>query len=400
MREKNNIIWEVSNLLEEVNQVRLGDKILYISTVEDGRPYQGVKKKIGMQCSAFEHIGLEVTAINSGRRSTYGQIEKLLPFSYGINYRDIRSSINKLERNSFQYCYVRYSPATRGLIDVFKTIKELQNGIKIVLEIPTYPYEDEFKSLKAKPSMLRERLYRNKMQEYVDLVITPSHIDEQKIFGIPALEITNGIDAERISVRSIAPKKDNIVNLIGVALITPKQGYDRVIRGLSEYIKSKQTNEPDVYFYIIGTGAIKKELEELCHQLNIEKYVVFTGEKDGQELEYYYSIGDLGVGTLGLFKTNELMKVNSLKTREYCAKGLPFIITDCDYKFAESNEDFFMVIKDSEEPVDIRRSIQFLNELRGKYKEEQIVSKMTAFAKKNLSWATILKTVIETVDNQ
>ena len=377
-----------------------GKKILYLSTVEDGRPYQGVKKKIGMQCSALEQIGLEVTAINSGRRSAYGQVEKLFPFSYGINYRDIKSKIITLEKNSFQYCYVRYSPATRGIIDVFKTIKETQSGIKIILEIPTYPYEDEFRSLKAKPSMLRERLYRNKMRKYVDLVITPSHIEVNDIFGIPALEITNGIDAENITPRRIAPKEDNTINLIGVALITPKQGYDRVIRGLSEYIKSKQINEPNVFFYVIGTGAIKKELEELCHQLNVEKYVIFTGEKDGEDLEYYYSIGDLGVGTLGLYKTNELMKVNSLKTREYCAKGLPFIITDCDYKFAESNEDFFMVIKDSQEPVDIRKTVQFLDELRKKYMNEQIVSKMTTFAKKNLSWSTILKKVIEAVDNQ
>ena len=391
---------EQSNLLEEVKQVKSGERILYISTVEDGRPYQGVKKKIGMQCNAFRHIGLEVTAINSGRRSLYGQIEKLLPFSYGINYRDIKAKISKLERDSFRYCYVRYSPATRGLIDVFRIIKETQKDIKIVLEIPTYPYEDEFKSLKSKPSMMRERLFRNRMKKYVDLVVTPSHLEEKKIFGIPALEITNGIDAESISARNYVPQGENTINLIGVALITPKQGYDRVIRGLNEYIKTKQNDEPNVYFYIIGTGATKKELEDLSNQLNLGEHVFFTGEKDGTDLEYYYSIGDLGVGTLGLYKTKELMKVNSLKTREYCAKGLPFIITDCDYKFADSNEDFFMVIEDSEKPVDVRESIQFLKLLHKKYSNEEIVSKMTSFAKKNLSWSTIMRNVINTVDNQ
>ena len=377
-----------------------GEKILFLSTVEDGRPYQGVKKKIGMQCRAFEQIGLSVTAFNSGRRSTYGQVEKLLPFSYGINYRDIKSKINKLEMNSFRYCYVRHSPASRGLIDVLKAIKETQRGIKTILEIPTYPYEDEFRPLKAKPSMLRERIYRNKMSKYVDLVITPSHIEEKNIFGIPAMEITNGIDPENITVRTIAPKDENTINLVGVALITPKQGYERVIQGLSDYTKSKQADEPKVYFYVIGVGAEKKELEELCKQLHIEENVIFTGEKDGTDLEYYYSIGDLGVGTLGLYKTRELKKVNSLKTREYCAKGLPFIITDCDYKFADSKEDFFMVIKDSDEPVDIRRTVQFLRSLREKYSDEEIILKMTSFAKKNLSWATILKPVLETVDNQ
>ena len=378
----------------------MGEKILYISTVEDGRPYQGVKKKIGMQCNAFEHIGLEVTAINSGRRSLYGQIEKLFPFSYGINYRDIKLNINKFTNDSFQYCYIRYSPATRGLIDVLKTLKERQKGIKIILEIPTYPYEDEFRSLKAKPSMLRERIYRNKMRKYVDLVITPSHIDGNEIFGIPALEITNGIDTDNISVRSIALKKDNTINLIGVALITPKQGFDRVIKGLNEYIQSKEIEDPDVYFYIIGTGDVKRELEDLCKQLHVEDNVIFTGEKEGRDLDYYYSIADLGIGTLGLYKTKELLRVNSLKTREYCAKGLPFIITDCDYMFAESNEDFFMIIKDSEEPVDIRKAITFLKHLHETYTNKEIITKMNAFAKKDLSWSTILETVIKKVDSQ
>lgn len=374
------------------------DKILYLSTVEDEQPYQGVKKKIDMQCRALENLGLEVTAINSGRRTLFGQIEKLFPFSYGINNKYIRSQIEKLERDSFRYCYVRYSPATRGLIDVLKNLKKIQNGIKIILEIPTYPYEDEMKSLKAKPSLLRERLYRNKMQKYVDLVITPSHIDESKIFGIPAIEITNGIDVDSVSVRKITPKAENTINLIGVALITYKQGFDRVIRGLSEYMSSKHSEDPNVYFYIVGTGPVKNDLEELCHQLNIEKNVVFTGEKNGGDLDYLYSISDLGIGTLGLYRTKELKKVNSLKTREYCAKGLPFIITECDYIFAESNEDFFMLINDSDEPVDIRRIIQFINEIH-KGSNEEIVARMVSFARNNLSWSSILKTVIETVDN-
>ena len=118
------------------------EKILYISTVEDGRPYQGVKKKVAMQCRAFEKNGFHVTALNYGRRSTFGQIENLLLHSYGINYRSIKNDLLKLDADSYEYCYVRYAPATRGLIDVLKTVKETQKNIKVILEIPTYPYEE------------------------------------------------------------------------------------------------------------------------------------------------------------------------------------------------------------------------------------------------------------------
>ena len=268
----------------------------------------------------------------------------------------------------------------------------------MILEIPTYPYEDELRGAKAFPSKIKERIYRNKMRKYVDLVITPSHIDQSTIFGIPALEITNGIDVGSIKTRTPVEKKENSINLIGVALITPKQGYDRVIKGISEYVKTKNPSEPDVFFYIIGTGNEKSELEKMSTELQLSKNIIFTGEKENEELEYFYSIADLGVGTLGLYKTNELSKVNSLKTREYCAKGLPFIITDCDYMFAENNFEFGKIVENNDSYIDIRTVIQFLGGIKQNHQPEEVISRMNQFANTHLSWSNILRKVIKTVD--
>lgn len=372
-------------------------KIIYLSTVEDG-PFQGVRKKIKMQCTAFEEIGHEVIAINSGKRTFVGQIEKLLPHALGINYRIIKKEIEELPKDTVQYCYIRYSPASRGLLDVMKTVKSNQKNIKMILEIPTYPYEDELSGAKAFPSKIKERIYRNKMRKYVDLVVTPSHIDQSTIFGIPALEITNGIDVGSMRIRTPVEKKENSINLIGVALITPKQGYDRVIKGISEYVKTKNPSEPDVFFYIIGTGNEKSELEKMSTELHLSRNIVFTGEKENGELEYFYSIADLGVGSLGLYKTNELSKVSSLKTREYCAKGLPFIITDCDYMFAENNFEFCKIVENNDSYIDIRTIIRFLGEIKHNHQPEEVISRMNQFAKTHLSWSNILRKVIKTVD--
>lgn len=372
-------------------------KIMYLSTVEDG-PFQGVRKKINMQCKAFEEIGLEVIAINSGKRSFIGQIEKILPHALGINYRIIKNKISEIPKDTVQYCYIRYSPASRGLLDVMKTVKSSQKNIKMILEIPTYPYEDELKGIKAFPSKIKERIFRNRMHKYVDLIVTPSHIEDSKIFGIPAVEITNGIDVCSMKLRTPVEKKDHSVNIVGVALITQKQGYDRVIKGISEYVKTKASYEPDVFFYIIGTGNGKSELENMSAELQLSKNVVFTGEKENEELEYYYNIADIGVGTIGLYKTNELKKVNSLKTREYCAKGLPFIITDCDYMFADNNFEFCKIIKNDNSYVDMRTVIQFLEEIKRNHQPMEVITQMNRFANSHLSWSNILKKVIITVD--
>ena len=377
--------------------MKQGKKLLYLSTIEDG-PYQGVRKKIKMQCDAFEQLGINVLAINSGKRSLWGQISKLLPFSFGLNYRLIKKELLQLTKNDFNYCYIRYSQASRGLIGLIKLLKQTQKGIRIILEIPTYPYEDELKSVRAFPFKIRDRLYCNRIKKYGDLIVTPSHIDEPNIFGIPAYEITNGIDVKSIERRRPTEKETGRVNLLGVALITPKQGYDRVIRGIHEYRKVKSLDDPEVYFYVIGKGSGKNELEQLRDCLGLQEYVFFPGEKENEELEEYYNIDDLGVGTLGLYKANELSKVNSLKTREYCAKGLPFIVTDCDYMFADTDFEFCLVVENDSTPIDIMRVIGFLNEKRKQYSDQEIIGKMADFAKENLSWSTILYGLINHVD--
>lgn len=377
----------------------MDNKIIYISTVEDEGPYQGVQKKIQMQCTAFKDLGFEVAKISSGRRSLWGQLVKLCPLGYGINYRAVKKETLLLPKDSYKYCYIRYSPASRGLVDVLKTLKANQAGIKNIIEIPTYPYEAELKSIKAIPSKIGDRIYRTKIKRYADLIVTPSYLEQKEIFEIPAMEITNGISTSHIKQRTPSIENKKIVNIIGVAAITKKQGYDRIIRGIYQYYQHKNPVEPDVFFYIIGTGPFRKELELLSDELLLSKYIIFVGEKEKEELEYYYSIASVGVGSLGLYNTGELKKVNSLKTREYCAKGLPFIITVCDYIFVDSNVDFCMIVENNNTPILIHDVISFLNFLKAKYSEDSLAETMINFANERLDWSAILASVIRRVNN-
>lgn len=379
------------------NRTFNGKRLLYLSTVEKG-PFEGVLKKIANQCTAFSKMGFETTHINAGERSFFGQIEKLVPFGYGLNYRQIKKTILSLERNAYDYCYFRYSPASKGLIDVLRVLKRTQQGIRIVLEIPTYPYDDELHSVKAFPSKIKDRIYRRKMKGLVDLAVTPSYLSSNNIFGIPALEITNGIDSENIKARK-SVQHPGVINMVGVALISERQGYDRVILGLHDYSKKRTDKDPIVNFYIIGTGSAKKELEALTAKLGLTENVFFVGEKSGEELDYYYDIADIGIGVVGLYKTKDLQKTNSLKTREYCAKGLPFVITKSDYVFADSGEDFCLVVSETDEPISIFSLIEYLHFLESKYEKKELETIMGVFAKTKINWSAIFSRVMKRVDS-
>lgn len=372
-------------------------KIIYISTVETGSSL-GVSNKIVMQCRAFEKIGFEVENLSSGIRSLRGQFDKANPLSYGINYRIIKKKIIQSSSNTIDYCYVRWAPTSRGLIDVLKELKEIHPNIKIILEIPTYPYKQELKGLINVPNAIRDYLYHNQLKKYVDIIVTPSPLRETKeIYGIKAMEIKNGIDIDVVKARTFVEHNESVINIIGVALLVPCHGYERIIEGIAKYYQCKELNEPEIKFYIIGEGSAKQDLQNLTKTLHLEDHIIFTGRKEGKELDEYYDLADIGVGSLGMYKINWFGTENALKTREYCAKGLPFITTSIDATFNRGDFEYCYVVDNSNTKINIHEINCFLLKLRKKYSDMQIINNMRCYADMNVSWTKILKDIITNI---
>ena len=368
--------------------------MIYISTVETGTSL-GVSNKIMMQCRAFEKIGFEVENFSSGIRSLRGQFDKANPLSYGINYRIIKRKIIQSSKSTIDYCYVRWAPTSRGLIDVLKTLKEIHPNVKIILEIPTYPYKQELKGLINVPNAIRDYLFHNQLKKYVDIIVTPSPLGETKeIHGIKAMEIKNGIDIDVVKARTIVEHNESVINIIGVALLAPCHGYERIIEGISKYYQCRDLNEPEINFYVIGEGSAKQDLQSLTKTLHLEDRIIFTGRKEGKELDEYYGLADIGVGSLGMYKLNWFGTENSLKTREYCAKGLPFITTNIDVTFNRGDFDYCYVADNKDMIINIHEVICFLMNLRNRYSDTQIIKNMRCYADMNVSWTKIMEEIL------
>lgn len=375
----------------------MAKKVVYISTVETGN-YKGVRNKIQMQCNALKRLGYNVDDLTSGARTAIGQIEKLLPHAYGLNQRIIKRKLKTYSENQIDYCYYRFSPACRGMIDILATLKKKNRNIKIVMEIPTFPYLQEMKNIRSIPFYLKDLLYKNKIHNYVDLIVTPSKVNEETIFGVEAMEIFNGTDVTTIKRRCVLNKEDNCIRVLGVALISKWHGYERIIRGISDYMTKKAPEAPSVLFYVVGDGPALDELVALTKELNIENSVLFEGRKEGKELDYFYNIADVGVGTLGLYKINNHERDNSLKTKEYCAKGLPFITTRLDYMFDNDELPFVLHVTNDDTPIDIKGVIDFVSNLYSKNTNNNIVELMSTYADEHLSWDIVMKRVLTKLD--
>lgn len=99
-----------------------------------------------------------------------------------------------------EFLYIRHDHnASPVLILWLRKVKKL--GVRIALEIPTYPYDAEFAQSPAvrKLKLRIDRMFRCRMARYIDRIVTFS--DDTEIFGRPTIRISNGIDFRSIPLK-------------------------------------------------------------------------------------------------------------------------------------------------------------------------------------------------------
>jgi len=112
-------------------------------------------------------------------------------------------------------------------------LDELQkDGVKAVMEIPTYPYDSEYKAQGMSKQIFQDKLFRNRLARELDAIVTFS--DYPRIFGQRTIRISNGIDFEHVSMKTTVNDTSQTLNLIGVAEIHRWHGFDRLVKGLAD----------------------------------------------------------------------------------------------------------------------------------------------------------------------
>lgn len=299
-------------------------KLLYLTTWDfSNEESDGIAKKIRGQIKAFQESGFivdytcilnnETYYVKDGVSYPLGKVGKLRKLA--ANYYLYK----RLKKESYSYIYNRY-----GLMDTFylKLLKDFsKKGARIVVEIPTYPYDKE-----CPPGLTwwmlysLDKLYRNKMKKYVNMIA--AYDGQNEIFGIKVISIFNGIDFDSTPIR-IPQNETDEIRLIAVAGLARWHGYDRILKGLGEYYQ--QGGSRKVIMHIVGKGKPLLEYEDIIEKYGIGEYCVLHGEKRGEELNQIYNICDIGIECLGIFRKNTSIS-SSLKSREYGAKGLPFVM--------------------------------------------------------------------------
>ncbi|QBY03130.1 hypothetical protein E2K93_01540 [Thalassotalea sp. HSM 43] len=272
-----------------------------------------------------------------------------------IEYR-FKYVYNLIKENDIDLLYIRYiHQCNLSFLFFLKRANDL--GCKVILEVPTFPYDDErsisfFNGLRNFANSLfivQERFTRKFLYKYVDKVVTFSN--DKYIFNIPTVRISNAVS------RSLSYKKTNKnldFNFVGVASLESWHGYDRLIRSIATYYL-QSTKENKVYFHIVGDGQCFDDYTALVKQLNLEKYVKFYGRLDGELLTNVILQSTVGVDSLGRHRS-KLEYNNSLKSKEYLMRGLPLIKSHKDYSI---DSQYYFQIDASEDEFDIGQIIDW-----------------------------------------
>lgn len=352
--------------------------------------YSGVRKKINDQVMAFNRFD-DVTCNLSflvRKSKILGKFLVRLPyFSHAGSWSSL------LDLSDVSCLYIRLPGFNFQFLMQLRTIKKINPKIIIIIEIPTYPYDKELSQrVLDLPILIKDKISRNFLSRKVDFFVTYSQDDF--IFGVETIKIRNGINPFNL------PKLKNQINLnsrqeirlIGLANVRFWHGYDRVLIGLKEYYASNPS--VTVYFDIVGSGdLVIQDLKELTCKFNLNKYVIFHGPLIGEALDDIFDKSHLGIGSLANFRANVFVE-SALKSREYCARGIPFVLSSNDPDFDEFP--YSLKVSNDEEPLNIQTLVSFVNSHYGDATTEVIRD----YALKNLSWERKLSPVVECINTR
>ena len=331
----------------------------------------GISKKIHYQVKGLRQNGHEVHLCyydfdSRGHRCRY--VDDKVIADYGMGAIAALRSRTQLDciyyyciDNSIEMVYARsFLNASPVLVGLFGKLKK--HGIKCVTEIPTYPYDHEFKGypLKYKIPLYIDMMFRRALSSKMEAIVTFSN--KESIFGKRTICISNGIDLDSIPLHN--PKKQQDIHLIAVAEIHYWHGFDRLVAGLGEYYKSNP-NGRKVYFHVVGweddrgtTSNGYLTVEQMARKYDIEKYIINHGKLFGEKLDEVFNQCVFAIGSLGRHRSG-ITEIKTLKNREYAARGISFIYSENDSDF--DNKPYIIKASADESPINVGEIIDYID---------------------------------------
>lgn len=370
-------------------------KILYFAYLGNFKS-TGVVKKIIHQIDMLhsQHVSIKGFFLYTSRNSSY-ILEKnpniqLVRVHGRANEKETIKVIDRIikREKDVDFIYFRYPFVSWNLL---RLVKKYPN--KFIFEHQTKEL-DELKLFQKQRKgfwrqYIRELLLAPLVLRYTRASIAVTDeiamYEQKRAVGnkLVTKTIGNGIDVNATPLRNPPLYDGTQLSLIFVGgFPAPWHGLDRIIRGIANY-----SGNVNITLYIIGN--VVSEIEELVKRLGVEKNIVFIGCQYGKELDNWFDICHIAIGCLGVHR-KKMNQATALKTREYIARGIPFILSENDIDLTHKKEihPYFLKVQANDKAINIEKVLKFADTVL--HVQNHNIN-MREFAKQNLDMSIKMK---------
>ncbi len=390
--------------MQNIAQTKYYDMKILFLIYHGLSPHSGISKKIQSQVKGLEANGHQVALCTysvdgDGHRIRYIDGTPICDYGTGklaalkkrYSYECI---VRWAKEQHIDFVYVRsFHNANPWTIRLFRSLRKC--GIRIAMEIPTYPYDAEYAgfSRKERTELLVDKVFRKALARETDAIVTFSNDDI--IFGQHTIRISNGVDFEQLPLHQPRTDKPGEVHLILVAEVHYWHGVDRLLTGLGEYYRTDASQT--VHLHVVG-GVGPSEWEKSIHAIgfreiielyHLEPYAHFYGALYGEKLNALFNQADFAIGSLARHRCG-ISHIKTLKNREYAARGFCFAYSECDDDF--DDKPYVLKFAADESPIDIAQILRFIQ--TNDYPKPAEIRADVA----HLSWAHQMQKVVQNIE--
>jgi glycosyltransferase involved in cell wall biosynthesis len=365
-------------------------RVAYVNCLVSKRGLLGVEKKLALQARAAVDLDLDLDIFYVG-------IKRLIN-NGGVHYHcQGRGAVSKfiasftrysrvhrfIDTDRYDALLLRYSGADFSLFSEFLR----RVGHKTVTE----HHSKELPESRTYDTTLPQKLLNLSMEHFLGpriirrcrglIGVTPeitAYELERAGRPMPSCTVTNGIFVDNVPFTRCARYDGKALNLLCLAnRFEPWQGLDRVLEGLASYTCR------DLRLNLFVVGEASQELLELGRRASARSCinVVFFGRLSGNRLEEVISSSHIAFSSLALFRKG-MEEACSLKTREFSARGIPFVLGYRDPDLSDEAS-FFLSVPPDNSPIAMEVVIQFAESVLNR---RRVSNDMRDFARQKLDW--------------
>ncbi len=164
--------------------------------------------------------------------------------------------------------------------------------------------------------------------------------------------ITNGFNVGSVAVRTPPRFDSREIHLLFVGNVSRWHGLDRMILGIANY-----RGPVSIHLHVVGDGDELEHVKQVKNALAPAANIHFCGFLSGPALTRMFDSCHIAIGSLGLHR-NRMNQGSSLKVREYCSRGIPFIVSNKDPDFPD-NFEYCLHVDPTDTPVPMEEVISF-----------------------------------------